>query len=232
MKRLKLFIKDEITGWLAWEVLWLLAVCAVIAGLSIYWGDNLMGIISATTGVACVVCTGKGKLSAYIFGFINCVLYAIIAYNASLYGETMLNVIYYVPMQFYGFYVWNKNMNTDTKEVRKQHMTNKGRLFALAGIAVGTIAYGFVLKALGDAMAFVDAFTTVSSVVAMIVSVKMFAEQWWIWIAVNVFSVYMWLVTFLNGNDSMATLLMWVVYLGNAIIMCVKWEKEARRNKR
>ena len=57
-----------------------------------------MGIISATTGVACVVCTGKGKLSAYIFGVVNCVLYAIISYQAKLYGETMLNALYYVPM--------------------------------------------------------------------------------------------------------------------------------------
>lgn len=32
--------------------------------------DSVIGIISATTGVACVVCTGKGKLSAYLFGLI------------------------------------------------------------------------------------------------------------------------------------------------------------------
>ena len=30
-----------------------------------------MGVLSSTMGVACVVCTGKGKLSAYIFGLIN-----------------------------------------------------------------------------------------------------------------------------------------------------------------
>ena len=28
----------------------------------------------------------------------------------------------------------------------------------------------------------------------------------------------------------MATLLMWVVYLGNAIIMCLKWEREVKAN--
>ena len=84
---------------------------------------------------------------------------------------------------------------------------------------------------MGDAMPFVDSFTTVSSVIAMIVSVKMFAEQWWIWILVDIFSVYMWWCNFAVGSDNLATLLMWVVYLGNAIIMCVKWEKEALRNK-
>ncbi|MGG6555476.1 UNVERIFIED_CONTAM: hypothetical protein MUK63_06295 [Blautia caecimuris] len=33
------------------------------------------------------------------------------------------------------------------------------------------------------------------------------------------------------GSDNMATLLMWVIYLGNAIIMLIKWEREAKLNK-
>ena len=139
-----------------------------------------MGIISSTTGVACVVCTGKGKLSAYVFGIVNSILYAIIAYKATLYGETMLNSLYYVPMQFVGFYVWNKHMDKETKEVEKKHMNWNHRFILVVSISTCTYLYGLLLKQLGDAMPFIDSFTTVSSVIAMIVSVKMFAEQWWI----------------------------------------------------
>jgi nicotinamide mononucleotide transporter len=106
--KIKSLLKDEISGWKIGEILWLLVASLVIFGLSIYWKDNLMGIVSAVTGVICVICTGKGKLSAYLFGLVNCVLYAIISYKARLYGETMLNIIYYVPMQFVGFYIWSK----------------------------------------------------------------------------------------------------------------------------
>ena len=80
-------------------------------------------------------------------------------------------------------------------------------------------------------MPFIDSFTTVSSVIAMIISVKMFAEQWWIWVAVDIFSIYMWWCNFISGSDNIATLLMWIIYLGNAVIMLIKWEKEARRLK-
>lgn len=229
--KLKNLIKNELTGWKKIEVAWMLIACLVIAGLSIYWQDTIMGIISATTGVACVVCTGKGKLSAYVFGLVNAILYAIIAFKAHLYGETMLNAIYYVPMQFVGFYIWSKNMNEETNEVDKRHMSNKVRLVTLVLMIGATVGYGFILKALGDAMPFVDSFTTVSSVVAMIVSVKMFSEQWWIWILVDIFSVYMWWCDFALGSDNMATLLMWVIYLGNAVIMCVRWEKEVKNKK-
>ena len=68
MEKVSRFIREELSGWKLWEVVWLFSACAVIAALSVYWHDTVMGIVSATTGVACVVCTGKGKLSAYIFG--------------------------------------------------------------------------------------------------------------------------------------------------------------------
>lgn len=229
MKDFKNFIKNELMGWEKWESIWLLTTCIIIIALSIYWEDSFMGILSALTGVICVVCTGKGKLSAYIFGFVNCVLYAIIAYKAKLYGETMLNILYYVPMQFVGFYTWKQHMNEDTKEVKKIHMEWNGRVILVIVIGVMTYVYGLLLDYLGDAMPFVDSFTTMSSIIAMIISVKMFAEQWWVWIAVNVFSIYMWWCDFKTGSDNVATLLMWIIYLGNAVIMLVKWEKEASR---
>lgn len=221
-------LRNEFSGWKKSELAWLALACSIITGLSLYWGDSPLGIISSVTGVACVVCTGKGKLSAYLFGLVNCVLYAILSYRATLYGETMLNALYYVPMQFVGFYVWSRHMDQQTGEVVKKRMKPRSFIIMCAAIAAATFVYGLLLKELGDAMPFVDAFTTVSSVAAMIISVRMYSEQWWIWIAVDVFSVYMWWCDFQRGSDNMATLLMWAVYLGNAVIMLIKWEKEAR----
>lgn len=228
-QKLKLVIKNELYGWKLWEIIWLAMATISIIGLSIYWHDTPMGIISSTCGVICVVCTGKGKLSAYIFGLVNSILYAIISYQATYYGETMLNALYYVPMQFVGFYVWAKNINPQTQEVIKRRMKCSQRLLLILSICTATVVYGYVLKYLGDSMPFVDSFTTVSSVFAMIISVKMFAEQWWIWVAVNVFSVYIWAIDFASGSDNIATLLMWIIYLGNSLIMLIKWEKEANK---
>ena len=52
--------------------------------------------------------------------------------------------------------------------------------------------------------------------------------EWWIWVVVDIVTVYMWFVSFLKGQENIATLIMWMVYLVNAVIMLIKWEKEAR----
>lgn len=136
------------------------------------------------------------------------------------------------PHAVHWFFVWSRHMNEESHEVEKRHMRTRGRLLTVAAIVAGVLIYGYILKIMGDAMPFIDAFTTVSSVAAMLVSVKMYAEQWWIWVAIDVFTIYMWYVDFIKGSDNIATLLMWTVYLGNAVIMLVKWEQESRRNER
>ncbi len=227
---MKKFLKNELYGWNPGEIIWLLFTCTVITLLSIYWDDTWMGIISAVCGIAYVIFAGKGKLSAYFFGLINSVLYAIISYNAKLYGETMLNALYYIPMQFIGFFVWSKNINPDTHEVKKRHMSHIFRIGVFILIMLATYAYGLLLEHLGDLRPYIDSFTTVASVVAMIVSIGMYSEQWWIWLAVNSFSVYMWWCDFSSGSDNIATLLMWVVYLLSGIIMLIKWEREIKNS--
>ena len=156
-------------------------------------------------------------------------LYSVISFGAALYGETILNVFYYIPMMFVGFFAWRKNMNDDIGEVEKQHMTKSGRLWLAAVIGCATVVFGVVLKCMDDSMPYVDSFTTVSSVVAMVVSVKRYSEQWWIWLAVNLLSVYMWWSRFTVGNDNAATLVMWLVYLVNGIIILIKWESDLKK---
>ena len=225
--KLKLYIKEELRGWNIWEILWLISSCLIIIALSLYWNDSLMGIISATSGVAYVIFTGKGKLLSFFFGIINALLYALISWEAKFYGEVMLNLLYYFPMQFYGFYVWSKNMNPETHEVIKRRMTKKGRAVLWSSIALGTLVYGFVLKLMGGQMPFIDSLSTVTSVVALVCAIKMYAEQWMLWTVVNAVTVVMWGFAFAKGSESVATLVMWVLYLVNGVVLHIKWSREA-----
>ena len=93
MNKIRSFVKTELSGWKPLEVAWLAIATAVILGVSIYWKDTATGIICSLTGVWCVVLTGKGKVSNFLFGIVNVILYAYISYQAKFYGEVMLNIL-------------------------------------------------------------------------------------------------------------------------------------------
>lgn len=231
MKKLKQIMKMEFSNWKKSEVIWLSVALLTILGLSIYWKDSWIGITAAVSGVLCVVLTGKGKLSSYILGIINVVFYSITAYHAKYYGEVMLNMIYYLPMNFVGLIAWSKHMNEETGEVEKKKMPVKSSVLVYAITGIGIIGYGLALKKMGGNLPFVDSMSTVVSVVAQILCIKRYVEQWVLWIVVDIVTVIMWIAAFFNGGESVATLLMWSVYLINAIIMFIKWSKETKGEK-
>lgn len=220
-------IKLEIKGWRKIEVLWLVLATLIITGLSIYWDESLIGIISAVTGVICVVLTGKGKLSCYFFGVINCVAYAYIAYQAKFYGDVMENLLYFLPMQFVGFIQWKKNMNVDTGEVISKRLSWNKRIVLLLMSAIVVYIYGLFLEKIGGNLPYMDSLSNILSLVAMWLCVKRYMEQWIMWIIIDVVTVGMWLTAFMQNQESIATLVMWMVYLINAIIMYIRWNKSS-----
>ena len=231
MDSLKKFFKSEFTGWRLFDILWLVIASSVILGLSIYWKDVWMSVLAAITGVWCVILTGMGKRSSFIFGLVNVIFYAIIAFQSKYYGEVMLNALYYLPMNFVGWFAWKKHMNDSTGEVVKERLNFKKSAVLYALTAVAIFVYGIVLKALGGNLPYIDSMSTVVSVVAQILSVKRLTEQWVLWIIVDIVTVIMWAVNFARGGETVAVLAMWSVYLVNAFIMFYRWNRESKKNE-
>ena len=225
------FLKSELTGWKALDLAWLAAATAVILGLSLYWKDSPVSLWAALTGVWCVILTGKGKRSSFLFGTVNVVFYAMISFQARYYGEVMLNILYYLPMDFVGWFAWKKHMNEETGEVVKRRLPRNRRVWVYGLTAAAILLYGLVLKALGGNLPYVDSMSTVVSVTAQILSVKRLTEQWVLWIVVDVVTVVMWGINFAQGGETVATLAMWSVYLINAVIMYIRWNREGRANE-
>ncbi len=217
---------DKLKKFKSWGIGWMILANAVILGVSIYMGDDVLSIIASLTGVMCVILCGLGKVSNYFWGTVNVILYAYVAWKAKYYGDVMLNLLYYLPTNIIGWILWAKNVNSETNEVYKKRMTWKQDIAVVIISIIGIFGYSFILKQLGGNLPLIDSMSTVLSVIAQILMIKRFAEQWVIWILVDVVSVIMWVVALFGEGQSIAVLLMWSVYLANAVIMYVKWRKE------
>ena len=114
-------------GWTHFEAVWLLMFLGIQAVVFVFNPDSWLASIAAVTGILCVVFVGKGKISNYLFGLISVSLYAYVSYTFKLYGEMMLNLLVYVPVQFVGFAMWRKHMalgeTAETEEVKAKALT-------------------------------------------------------------------------------------------------------------
>ena len=142
----------------------------------------------------------------------------------------MLNWFWYLPMMVVGIIFWRKKIN-ESGCVIKRNLTFSGRIITLFSTLAGIALYAWLLRLLNDTQPVVDSATTVLSVTAMILTVKRCVEQWLMWILVNFISVIMWLRVFLTGDNSVATLLWWIIMLFTGMIFFFRWTKELREQR-
>jgi nicotinamide mononucleotide transporter len=223
------FLKD----WTLFEKIWLSIFTLVNVYLFFAWGDSLLGLISSITGMLCVVLVAKGKISNYYFGIIQTATYAYISYTYGLYGESMLNGLFYLPIQFIGIYVWNKNKTTESvigEDVSVKRLTKNGWVRLISISVVASVIYAYILHSIGGQQVRLDSVAVVLSVVAQILMLKRFAEQWVLWIVVNVLSITLWLITLLEtGGNDWSMLVMWSAFLVNSIYGYINWIKMSKK---
>ena len=207
---------------------WFLIIGVIASNLiyTILSGDvDVVGSVAGIAGVLCVVLVAKGSIWNYFFGLINVSMYAYISYKASLYGDAALNALYYVPMQFIGWWQWrkrgaaiSKSESKDGVQVKARRFSWKQRVVLFAGCAAAVVAGAFVLKYVGDPQPLKDSTTTVLSIVAQALMALAFMEQWILWIITNIVSVIMWCVCVARGEAHAAVMvIMWSFYLLNSI---------------
>lgn len=223
-------IKKFFTGWSKFELIWLVLSTVIMIVLSIIWGDSMLALISGITGILGVVLAAKGKISTYIFATINVAIYAWLTFNNHLYGEFMLNAFYYIPMNFVGFYLWSRHKDEESGDVEGKTLTMKQLVILLITVAVVVIVYWQILSHIGGQLALIDAMSTVFSVVALIMQVARYAEQWLLWIIVNVVSVVMWVLLLGKDPSAVTMVVMWVAYLFNSVYGYINWKKLAAKN--
>ena len=205
-------------------------IAGVIASNIIYsllsGNVDIVGSIAGIADVLCVVLVAKGNIWNYLFGIVNVSMYAYISYKASLYGDAALNALYYVPMQFIGWWQWRKRGAAVSEaeaggagvQVKARRFTWHQRVILALGCAAGVIAVGYVLKHFGDPQPFKDSATTVLSIVAQALMALALMEQWALWIITNVISVVMWSICVVRGEAHAAVMvIMWVFYLLNSL---------------
>lgn len=217
-------LKNEFwTGYTAFERLFFAFLILIQVVAYIIAPDTMIGMVCGLSGVVCVALTAKGKISSYIFNFIQMATYMVICWQAGLYLEFGEQVFYFLAC-IYGVFAWAKNMkknNDGTEQVIAKKFKWWHWLVVIAIVAVTTLLVGYFGDVvLGSTLSYLDACTVALSVMAQLLMVWRYREQWAMWIAIDVVSMIMFA---LLGQWSMVA--MYIAWTANAFYGWYNWSK-------
>ena len=220
------FIRNELKGWKQYETYSLLFVLVFIFINAFLFKDSPIAVCSAICGILYTIIAGKGKISCYFFGLLGSSCYIWLSYKNALWGNMLLYLSYYIPMQVLGIFKWKRHLREETKEIVKIRLSNKDRFKLIFISIIGCIGTILILQHFHDKSPVIDGITTFLSILGMYLTVRRAIEQWVIWMVVNGLAFIMWLNLVLQGAKVISTVIMWGVYLILAIYFYFIWRKE------
>ena len=223
------WIKNEFwNGYKRFERMYLLAMVLLQVIVYCFVPETPIGMVCGIAGVICVVLTAKGKISSYLFNFIQMITYMVICWDAKLFLEFGEQVFYFVACIF-GVILWKKNMKTNddgTEQVVAKKFKPWNWVVTAAVTAISTVILGyFGDNILGSTLSYLDALTVALAVIAQLLMVWRYREQWAIWIAIDLSSLIMFVIL---GQWSMV--IMYVAWAINAFYGWYNWSKLAKVN--
>jgi nicotinamide mononucleotide transporter len=170
---------------------WFVTIGIITQLLTYYiMNDSALAVCSGIAGVISVVLCSQRKYAFYFWGVLQLVTIMIISYQTGLYGKLVENAFYLITM-FVGMEIWKKNTTDDKTQVRTMDLTDYvifGCLFLPFAII---LAYSIVNQYNTDQIV-LDIITTVIGIVAQIMLILRFREQWVLWFILDVLCVVLW----------------------------------------
>lgn len=150
---------------------------------------TLIEYAAMATTLLCVYLLAKERISNFYWGIAGCILYSFLFWEINLYGEMGLQLLFFLPIQIYGLYLWkNGGQNNTELEIRTLEIEE---LFLLVSLtAFVAFGLGMAFDSYTDnAKPYIDGFIVVTSITAQILLTKKLIETWAFWIAVDLVAI-------------------------------------------
>lgn len=198
--------------------------------LETFWNAILntppVEFIAVLTGIAYVILAARRMILCWLFAFISSVLYVYICFQYKLYIESVLQV-FYVVMAVIGWLNWKQSTESAADEVEQSgsDVRTWGWKFNALNIAASglvTLAVGWSFATWTDqANPYLDAFTTVFSLVATFMVTRKVFETWIYWIVIDFIGILLYYSRGLNLSA-----LLFVFLTAVAIYGLFSWYKQ------
>lgn len=156
---------------------------------------SIISLVSGLLGVCSVCLCAQGNILTYVFGFAQVITYSYLCWTQRFYAEMAINAYYFGTM-VYGVYVWRKRLKAGSESLEVVPRSLSVQTILLIGASTLLVSWlvGWGLASwTDDTQPYLDAYTTVPALVAQVLMILVFREHWFVWLAVDILSVVLWL---------------------------------------
>ena len=219
----------ELTKFELW--LWIVSAVVVCASFAFSPDKDPMTLCASLIGVTALIFIAKG----YVVGQAMCigfsVLYGIISFRYSYYGEMITYLCMSTPIAVAAVISWIRHPYKDTPEVTVSRVTKKQIAIAVLLTVTVTFAFYFILRVLGTANL---VFSTISVATSFLAAYLTFLRSPYYGLAYganDIVLIVLWVLAAIEDISYLPMIFCFIMFLVNDIYGFLNWSRMRKRQE-
>jgi nicotinamide mononucleotide transporter len=219
------FLKEEL-------LLWCISVVLIVVSFFVFDRVNFLTLAASLIGVTSLIFNAKGNPLGQFLMVIFSVLYGIISFTFSYYGEMITYLGMTAPMAVFALISWLRNpYNGNKAEVKVNRLKKKEIAFMIVLAAIVTFIFYYILKAFDTANLIPSTISVTTSFLAVYLTFRRSAFYAAAYAANDIVLIILWVLATISNISYLSVVICFAIFLVNDIYGFINWSKMQKRQE-
>lgn len=213
------------------RILWAVSLVVVTASFLLAPQKDYLSLAASLIGVTALIFVAKGLVLGQMLTVIFSVFYGIISVVFGYYGEAITYLLMTTPMAMAAIISWIRHPFKDSAEVEVAKLNKSTKIILAALTVVVTVAFYFILGALGNKNLIVSTLSVTTSFVAA--SLTFLRSPYYaIGYSLNdIVLIVLWIMAAISQPKYIPMIFCFVMFLANDLYGFIYWRRMEKRQK-
>lgn len=223
--RLNYFTKAE-------KILWCISALLISASFLLFDRKSILTFIASLIGVTSLIFNAKGNPFGQLLMVVFSVLYGIISYSFSYYGEMITYLGMTAPMAVFALISWLKNPYKGNKsEVKVNRINKKETVFMIILTCAVTAAFYYILAYFHTANLMLSTLSVATSFLAVYLTFRRSEFYAVAYSANDLVLIALWVWASFSNSAYISVVICFIIFFVNDIYGFFSWRKMKKRQE-
>lgn len=213
-------------------VIWGFSVISILISFFAFDKENYLSLFASLIGVTSLIFSAKGNPFGQFLMVIFSLLYGIISYTFSYYGEMITYLGLTMPMAIFSLISWTRNPYKGNKAEVKVNSIGKTENILMWIITIGiTIFFYLILKYFHTANIVPSTISVTTSFLAVYLTFRRSPLYALAYAANDIVLIVLWILAIFYNIHYISVVVCFVAFLINDIYGFINWQKMKKRQR-
>lgn len=212
------------------KILWTASVLLIVISFIIFDRTEYLTLTASLVGVTSLIFNAKGNPIGQVLMIIFSLLYGVISYTFSYYGEMITYLGMTMPMAVFALISWLRNPYKGNRaEVKVNSISIKEHIFMWLLTAALTVAFYFILGHFNTANMLPSTLSVTTSFVAVYLTFRRSPYFALAYASNDVVLIVLWVLASITEIRYISVVVCFIAFLVNDLYGFVSWQKMKKR---